>query len=60
MTRRTRGSDSLDAIAFHLVMMGLRFTVLEPPELIERVCLLAGRLSEAVQSGPTDELDRTS
>jgi len=47
----TSGSDSLDAIAFHLVMMGLRFTVLEPPELIEHVRLLAGRLSEAVQPG---------
>jgi predicted DNA-binding transcriptional regulator YafY len=46
----TSGSDSLDAIAFHVVMMGLRFTVLEPPELIEHMRLLAGRLAEAVQS----------
>ena len=45
----TSGSDSLDAIAFHLVMMGLRFTVLEPPELIEHVRLIAGRLASAVQ-----------
>jgi len=44
----TSGSDSLDAIAFHVVMMGLRFTVLEPPELIEHVRLLAGRLAAAV------------
>jgi predicted DNA-binding transcriptional regulator YafY len=43
----TSGSDSLDAIAFHLVMMGLRFTVLDPPELIEHMRALAGRLSEA-------------
>ncbi|HUC24119.1 MAG TPA: YafY family protein [Streptosporangiaceae bacterium] len=45
----TSGSDSLGAIAFHVVMMGLRFTVLEPPELIEHVRLLADRLTEAVQ-----------
>jgi len=47
----TSGSDSLDAIAFHIVMMGLRFTVLEPPELIEHMRSLAGRLTDAVQSG---------
>ena len=46
----TAGSDSLDAIAFHTAMMGLRFTVLEPPELIEHIRSLAGRLSEAVQA----------
>jgi len=47
----TSGSNSLDAIAFHVVMMGLRFTVLEPPELIEHLRSLADRLSEAVESG---------
>jgi predicted DNA-binding transcriptional regulator YafY len=47
----TSGSDSLDAIAFHTVMLGLPFTVLEPPELIEHLRSLAGRLSEAVQPG---------
>ncbi len=47
----TSGSDSLDAIAFHTVMMGFSFTVLEPPELIERMRSLAARLSEAAQSG---------
>jgi predicted DNA-binding transcriptional regulator YafY len=41
------GSDSLDAIAFHTAMMDLPFTVLEPPELIERMRTLAGRLSDA-------------
>jgi predicted DNA-binding transcriptional regulator YafY len=46
----TSGSDSLDAMAFHLVRMGPRFTVLEPPELIEHIRALAGRLSEAVQA----------
>jgi predicted DNA-binding transcriptional regulator YafY len=47
----TSGSDSLNAIAFHIVMMGPRFTVLEPPELIEHMRSLASRLTEAVQSG---------
>jgi predicted DNA-binding transcriptional regulator YafY len=45
------GADSLDGIAFHIVMMGLRVTVLEPPELIEHMRSLAGRLSEAAQAG---------
>lgn len=48
----TSGSDSLDAIAFHLIMMGFGFTVLEPPELIERMRLLASRLSQAA-TGPS-------
>lgn len=43
----TTGSDSLDAIAFHLAMLGTDFTVLEPPELIELVRVLAGRLHRA-------------
>jgi predicted DNA-binding transcriptional regulator YafY len=43
----TAGSDSLDAIAFHTAMMGLPFTVLEPPELIERMRSLADRLGKA-------------
>jgi predicted DNA-binding transcriptional regulator YafY len=46
----TAGSDSLNAIAFHTAMMGLPFTVLEPPELIERMRSLASRLTEAVQA----------
>jgi hypothetical protein len=46
----TSGADSLGAIAVHLMLMGLRFTVLEPPELIEHMRSLAGRLSEAVQA----------
>ncbi|MHB1875583.1 MAG: helix-turn-helix transcriptional regulator [Streptosporangiaceae bacterium] len=43
----TSGSDSLDALAFHLAMLGVDFTVLEPPELSERVGLLAERLRRA-------------
>lgn len=37
------GSESLDALAFHLGHLGCEFTVLGPPELIERVRTLAGR-----------------
>jgi predicted DNA-binding transcriptional regulator YafY len=46
------GSDSLDAMAFHTVMMGFPVTVLEPPELIERLRFLAGRLSDALERRP--------
>lgn len=40
----TVGSDSLDAMAFHTAMMDLDFTVLEPPELAERMAQLGQRL----------------
>jgi predicted DNA-binding transcriptional regulator YafY len=43
----TTGSDSLDSLAFHLGQLGCEFTVLEPPELIERIRALAGRLGRA-------------
>ena len=43
----TIGSDSLDALAFHLGMLDADCTVLEPPELKERIRVLAGRLSRA-------------
>jgi predicted DNA-binding transcriptional regulator YafY len=38
------GSDSLDALAVHLVALGAEFSVLEPPELIERLQVLADRI----------------
>jgi predicted DNA-binding transcriptional regulator YafY len=41
------GSDSPDALAFHLCALGCDFVVLEPPELIDRVRILAARLSQA-------------
>jgi predicted DNA-binding transcriptional regulator YafY len=43
----TTGSDSLDALAFHLGLLGAEFTVLEPAELTERIRALAGRLHRA-------------
>ena len=47
------GSDSLDALAFHVATLGFDFTVLEPPELRERMQALATRLSRATADGST-------
>jgi predicted DNA-binding transcriptional regulator YafY len=44
------GSDSLDGIAFHTATLGLEFTVLEPPELAERMRQLAARMAAATGS----------
>ncbi len=41
----TTGSDSLDAIAIHLALIGVDFEVVEPPELIIHVKTLADRLA---------------
>jgi predicted DNA-binding transcriptional regulator YafY len=43
----TAGSDSLDALGLHLGMLDADFRVLAPPELIERLRELAGRLARA-------------
>ncbi len=40
----TVGSDSVDALAGHLVALGVPFEVLEPPELVERMGRLADDL----------------
>jgi predicted DNA-binding transcriptional regulator YafY len=45
------GADSLDMLAFHVAAMDLDFTVLEPPELIERAATLAARLASAAAGG---------
>ena len=47
----TTGSDSLDALACHLATLDADFTVLEPPELTERISVLAGRLHSAARAG---------
>lgn len=47
----TTGSDSLDALAFHLAGLGHDFTVLDPPELIDRIRVLAGRFSRGSVRG---------
>lgn len=42
------GSDSLPAMTFHLLALGVDFTILEPPELIEHLAAMAARLTRAV------------
>ncbi len=46
----TSGADSLDMLAFHIAAMDIDFTVLGPPELIERVTELAARLAGAANA----------
>jgi predicted DNA-binding transcriptional regulator YafY len=43
------GSDSLDALAFHIAMLGFDAVVLEPPELARRMHGLGERLLRAQQ-----------
>ncbi len=45
-TLLTTGSDNLDSIVFHIGMLDVDFRVLEPPELRERMAVLAARLSD--------------
>jgi predicted DNA-binding transcriptional regulator YafY len=45
----TTGSDSLGALTFHLAVLGVDFTVLEPQELIDVIAATAGRLAEVAQ-----------
>jgi predicted DNA-binding transcriptional regulator YafY len=44
------GADSLEAITFHLLVLGVGFTVIEPPELTEHLLAVAARLSLAVKA----------
>jgi predicted DNA-binding transcriptional regulator YafY len=53
----TAGSDSLDALAFHLAMLGADFTVLEPAELIAQLAALAGRLQAAARRSAAPQTD---
>ncbi|MEU1621554.1 YafY family protein [Streptomyces sp. NPDC005722] len=41
------GSDSLDALAVYIGMIGVDFEVREPPELVERLRVVADRLARA-------------
>ncbi len=45
------GAHSLDAVAFHLLALGVEFTVIKPPELIEHLRDAAGRVLRAINSG---------
>jgi hypothetical protein len=42
------GSSSLDELALYVGLLGLRFQVHEPPELIAHIRELAARLSDSV------------
>lgn len=42
------GSDSLSAMTYHLLALGVEFTVLEPAELIEHLRGVAGRLTRTI------------
>jgi predicted DNA-binding transcriptional regulator YafY len=44
------GNDSLDALTFHLGLLGCDFTVLDPPELIEHVRATVVRLQRAAEA----------
>jgi predicted DNA-binding transcriptional regulator YafY len=44
----TTGSDSLGAMTYHLLALGVEFTVLEPPELIAHLRDAASRLQRAI------------
>jgi predicted DNA-binding transcriptional regulator YafY len=44
----TTGADSLTFLAVHLVTLGSDFTVLEPPELVDELEMLADRLAHTV------------
>ncbi|GAA1216446.1 WYL domain-containing protein [Kitasatospora nipponensis] len=50
------GSNSLDGLAVHIGVLDLPFTVHEPPELVERIALLARRLHEA--TSPAEALEQ--
>jgi len=56
------GSDDLDHLAVWIAAFGFEFTIHEPPELIERARVLAGRLARATGGQPislrTDEARR--
>jgi len=43
----TTGSDSLEAMSYHLAALGAEFSVLEPPELIGHLRAMASRLMNA-------------
>jgi len=46
------GADSIETLAVHLGLLGVDFTVTQPPELVELVRTLAGRYHQATQSQP--------
>jgi predicted DNA-binding transcriptional regulator YafY len=45
------GAHSLDAMAVHLIALGVEFTVIKPPELAEHLLAIAARLQRAATPG---------
>jgi hypothetical protein len=43
------GADSVHTLAVHLGMLGVDFTVTEPPELVEHVRTVADRYRRAIR-----------
>jgi predicted DNA-binding transcriptional regulator YafY len=46
------GSHSLEVLGFHLALIGVEFEVQSPPELLEHLRTLAGRLTRAASQSP--------
>ena len=46
----TTGADSLTLLAMHLATLGHDFTVLDPPDLVDELAVLADRLTRAHQA----------
>jgi hypothetical protein len=49
------GSDWLGGLAVYVAEIGVDFEVLDPPELVERVRVLAGRFARAAQAGSSTD-----
>jgi predicted DNA-binding transcriptional regulator YafY len=49
------GSNSLDALAVHVAVLGFDFDVLGPPELVERARVLGARFTRSVGGTASDE-----
>ncbi|MGH2584006.1 MAG: helix-turn-helix transcriptional regulator, partial [Dehalococcoidia bacterium] len=49
------GSNSLNALALHVALIGVDFEVHEPPELVEHIRMLAARLGQAMSAQPSPE-----
>jgi predicted DNA-binding transcriptional regulator YafY len=54
------GADTLDSLAVHLGLLGVPFTVTDPPELIEHLRALADRYRGATEGGATRKTGQRS
>ena len=45
------GADSVETVAVYIGMLGLDFTVTEPPELVEQLRIVSERYARAVPPG---------